>query len=167
MQKFLLALVFFAIFASFAGLAIRNWRARAQLQSAGFSAPAEVLSDDSKALAKVNAQYVATTVLGDPLNRVNAYGLGIRGKASISLHESGIAIDRKGERSLAIALASLDSFEFAQATIDRVVERDGLLQINWNHEQNRFSTFLRISGAGNRKTLETTLQTLAIRKATK
>ena len=167
MQKFLLALFFFAIFASFAGLAIRNWRTRADLQSAGFSAPAEELALASSPWAKVSAQYVATTVFGEPLNRVNAYGLGIRGKASISLHESGIAIDRKGERSLAIALASLDSFEFAQATIDRVVERDGLLQINWNHEQNRFSTFLRVSRLSDRKTLETTLQTLAIRKATK
>jgi len=162
MQKFLLALFFFALFAAFATLAIRGWRRRASLQSLGFTPPLESLNSDSEPLTSIRAHYVATTVFSEPLNRISAYGLGVRGKAAVSIFTTGIEIDRKGERALAIATSSIDSIGLAQATIDRVVEPNGLFQINWSQQDSHFSTFLRVTNSAERLKMQTKLELLEI-----
>jgi hypothetical protein len=167
MQKLMLALFFFALFVALAGLAIRSWRQRGKQQAQSFSAPLETLPITSELLNAVGGQYVSTTFFADPLNRVSAHGLGVRGKTRISVFATGIELDRKGERSLAMELTSIDSFQFAQATIDRVVEANGLLQINWHHENSLFSTFLRVANPNDRARLQTALETLAIGSTTK
>lgn len=75
--------------------------------------------------------YVATVFVDKPLERVWAYGLGGRGKATVSVSKDGISIERVGEQGFLIPNVDLVGVGRAKATIDRAVERQGLIQIAW------------------------------------
>lgn len=124
-------------------VAFRAWRTRASAQENIFSAPAEWLEHPSGGRQWTAIQYVATTVAGDPLNRVTAHGLGARGNGKITISSDGVLIERNGERAIGIPSAQLSTVEKATVTIDRSVETDGLIQLNWNQDGFGLSTFLR------------------------
>jgi hypothetical protein len=149
MAKFLTVLLLLAIFAGLILLAVAGWRRRMREQGVRFGAPAESL-EGFEAKETATAQYVATTIAGEPLNRVTAYGLGFRGKAEVLVADSGLLISRRGERPLAIAAGQISNFEFAQAVIDRGVEKDGLVAINWLQDQTELTTVLRFNSAADR-----------------
>ena len=154
MAKLLTALLLLAIFGGLIVLAASAWRRRVREQSVGFSAPAETLalSPDLSANAEtVQAQYVATTFAGEPLNRVTAHGLGFRGRAAVTASAAGILIDRRAERALAIESDSISGVDFVQAVIDRATEKNGLVAINWSQDGTSLTTVLRFNSAADRK----------------
>jgi hypothetical protein len=153
MSKIITALLLLAIFSGLILLAVNSWRRRRREQALSFNSPAETLDgaptgDESAETAKV--QYVATTIAGEPLNRVTAYGLGFRGRAIVWASGAGFLIERNGERSLAIASSQLVSVDFTQAVIGRAVEKDGLVAINWRQDATELTTVLRFNSAGDR-----------------
>ena len=89
--------------------------------------------------------YVATVFANNPLERVWAYELGPRGKAVIGRFESELVIGRVGERSFAIPVQSIEHLGRGGATIDRGVEKSGLVQIGWKLGDARLLTSLRIT----------------------
>ena len=164
MSRFLTVFLLVAVCTGLVLLALSAWRRRRKEQAIKFSAPAEVLGGET--LANAWGQYVATTFLGDPLNRVTAYGLGFRGRAEIRVCEIGLVIERKGERHLAIGNEQIVGLDFEQATIDRVVEKDGLVAINWRQDSTDLTTFLRFNSAADRNRILGASEVLA-RKATR
>ena len=88
--------------------------------------------------------YVATVFADRPLERVWAHGLGGRGRATIGLAGSYLVIERIGERSIAIPISSIQRLSRGGATIDRGVEKGGLVQILWNLGETDLLTSLRI-----------------------
>ena len=88
--------------------------------------------------------YVATVFADAPLNRVWAYGLGGRGKCQVLIDGGGIKIFRQGERDLSIPQRQLVGLTSASATIDKAVEKDGLLVIRWSLGETELGTHLRI-----------------------
>lgn len=168
MAKVITALLLLAIFSGLVILAVNSWRRRRREQAISFSSPAESLGGalaDYESAEKAKVQYVATTFGGEPLNRVTAYGLGFRGRATISASRKGVLIERNGERSLAIASAQLVSVDFTQAVIGRAVEKDGLLAINWRQDATDLTTVLRFNSAADRDRILRASPVLA-RKAT-
>ena len=89
--------------------------------------------------------YVATVFANNPLERVWAHGLGPRGKAVIGRFESELVIGRVGERSFAIPVRSIEHLGRGGATIDRGVEKSGLVQIGWKLGDASLLTSLRIT----------------------
>jgi hypothetical protein len=89
--------------------------------------------------------YVASVFGSRPLERVWAYGLGIRGKADIQTSNEGLSIFRQGERDLLIPFSSIISLDRSSATIDRGVERDGLAQLRWMLGSTEIITSFRIT----------------------
>ena len=89
--------------------------------------------------------YVATVFVDRPLERVWAYGLGGRGRAILGLSDEDLVIDRIGERSLTIPLASIRGVIRGGATIDRGVEKSGLVQIKWTLGTALLLTSIRIT----------------------
>jgi len=153
MAKLLTALLLGAIFVGLIVLSFNAWRRRMREQAVGFGAPAESLNGEAEAirvLETAKAQYVATTITGEPLNRVTAHGLGFRGRASVSIAQAGLLIERKGERTIAISNEQINGFDFVQAVIDRAVEKDGLLAINWHQDGTALTTVLRFNSAADR-----------------
>lgn len=89
--------------------------------------------------------YVATVFANNPLERVWAHGLGPRGKAIIGRFESELVIGRVGERSFVIPVQSIEHLGRGGATIDRGVEKSGLVQIGWKLGKTSLLTSLRIT----------------------
>lgn len=90
------------------------------------------------------ALYVATVYAKRPLDRIWAYGLGSRGRATIYLNPDGISIERRGERDLHLPKSSLRGITKERATIDKGVERDGLIAIHWQLGNEDLVTHLRV-----------------------
>lgn len=106
--------------------------------------------------------FYASTVFADsPLSRVWAHRLGGRGKAKLFVSETGVSIERVGEPSILIPKGDLVALTRASATIDKGVERDGLMVLVWNLGEEKVMTNLRVVSAKKRKEFEA-----AIEKAT-
>lgn len=142
------ALIVFLVVAAF-----RAWRSRANAQEAQFGAPLEWLEHPSGGRQWTGIQYVATSVQGSPLDRVNAHGLGLRGFGKITVSHDGILIERNGERAIGIPATQLSAVSRTSVAIDRSVEKDGLIQIDWQQDGFALSTFLRATSNETRKQL--------------
>lgn len=88
--------------------------------------------------------YVATVFVDRPLERVWAYGLGGRGRAVVGTAGMNMVIVRQGERSISIPYSSIRQLVRGGATIDRGVEKSGLIQIDWQLGEANLLTSLRI-----------------------
>lgn len=105
----------------------RKVRIRRTVQESELPEPAAALSGEPL----FEGFYVATVFADQPLVRIWAYGLGGRGRVSVSLAEDGVVVERTGERGFLIPHSDIVSVKRAMATIDRAVEKAGLLQIQW------------------------------------
>lgn len=162
--RFLMAAVALVLFLVVLLLAIRSWSKRAANQSANYDAPAESLGGPLAEELFVG-HYVSTTPADAPLERVIAHGLGHRGLASIGVTEAGVQIARRGEADLAIRASQLVSVRREQATIDRVVEADGLIAIEWRLGEAILVTNLRIVDGDSRARLFDQINDLTKKKA--
>lgn len=114
----LLALMFF------------GWRARQRRQTA-VAKPERAPEQLGTVRGEFDGFYVATTMAGDPLNRIAVRGLGYRSRARLTVADAGVVLALRGEDEVFIPTASLREVTTATWTIDRVVEKGGLILIGW------------------------------------
>jgi hypothetical protein len=107
-----------------------GWRARRRRQSS-LPAPLTVPADLGAALFSVETLYAATTLAGEPLNRVAVRGLGFRGRATVTVVPTGVILGIAGTAEIFIPSSAIRAVERATWTIDRVVEAGGLVCIAW------------------------------------
>lgn len=98
--------------------------------------------------------YVSTVFAQKALTRVWAHGLGSRGKVFIGVDSQGVSLSRLGEVGFLIPANQLIGLTKASATIDKAVERDGLLVLLWRLGEDELATHLRIVDRDKRKQLE-------------
>lgn len=107
-----------------------GWRSRQRRQAAlphPHSAPAEL----GREIVRRDCLYVATTLAGQPLERIAVSGLGFPGQAAVLVSEAGVALSIAGESDAFIPAADLLGVGRASWTIDRAVESGGLVVVNW------------------------------------
>jgi cbb3-type cytochrome oxidase subunit 3 len=114
----LLALMFF------------GWRRR-QRSQAGVAQPLSLPDDLEAASLSLSGFYVATTVAGEPLNRIAVAGLGYRARATVAVHARGLALAIPGQAPIFIPATDIRSVQKATWTIDRAVEQGGLILVRW------------------------------------
>jgi hypothetical protein len=128
-------------------LMVVGWRARQKRQSS-IALPDAVPAALGTIFGIFDGLYVATTVAGEPLNRIAVNGLGFRSKVSVTVAESGIVLALRGTPDIFVPVAVLRDVTRATWTIDRVVERDGLVLIAWTLGQTptetRVDSYLRL-----------------------
>lgn len=112
-------------------LMLLSWRNRKRRQSF-LAAPDTVPQDVGTIHGVFDGLYVATTIAGDRLNRVAVRGLGFRARADLTVADRGIVVSLRGSNDVFIPVQQIREITRATWTIDRVVERDGLVQISWN-----------------------------------
>lgn len=107
-----------------------GWRGRAR-RDAALPVPfgAFSVTPDTASFAGL---YVATTAHNDPLNRLALPGLAFRATTRLAVDDPGVMIDSAGTKPILIPADAIDTVERATFTIDRVVERDGLVKIVWS-----------------------------------
>jgi len=145
-QRDIVAILSLILFLALVALAISAIRRRSAKQSSlGVLAPIGSLKGAEVAIA--GAKYVSTVFYERPLDRVVALGLMHRGNATLSVFTDGLQIERDGEKSFAIYALDIVKVERASASIDRGVERSGLLAISWMLAETAVTTNLRIDAS--------------------
>lgn len=94
-----------------------------------------------------NAQeclYVGTSEAGLPLQRVAVGPLSYRAKATLGLSDMGLVLAIRGSDPLLIPFDSSVLAGRATWTIDRGVEPDGLLMIQWSLGPHRVESYFRM-----------------------
>lgn len=143
-----LALVFLAMW--------WGWRRRAS-RDAALTVPT-ALDAPGAELLTVQALHVASTHHEKPLDRVVVPGLAFRANAAVAVWEGGVTIAAPGEARVAIAVTSILGVGAATWTIDRTVERDGLLLLAWRPSPTTvdgpvIDTYLRVTDPDERRRL--------------
>lgn len=150
MQTYQVGLIALALAALGISFAYISWKRNRSNQESSLSEP--IWIEDSE-LSEFSGFYVATTFGGQPLKRVTAYGLGARGRVQIALKQRGIELLRTGEKSFLIPWKQLKSVGTSTAVIDRAVEGNGLISLNWSLGDESVETHLRIVDGKSRENL--------------
>ena len=79
----------------------------------------------------VEAVYVSTTLHGDWLARVGAHGLGDRSHAAVTVHDTGVLIERDGADDLWVPVETIRSAGLAPGMAGKYVGTDGLVVLTW------------------------------------
>lgn len=143
MDRTWLLIIVLAFGVALLGLMALGWRARQRRQS-WIAAPELPPGDRGTALGVFTGRYVATTLAGQPLERVSVHGLGFRSVARLDVHTDGIALERTGGTDVWIPRDTVIAAGRATWTIDRVVESDGLTVIAWSLGATPVETALRL-----------------------
>lgn len=120
-----------------------GWRRRTRSQDAELAPLPALPSQLGDVVAQARVLYAATTRLTDPLDRITARGLGFRAHGEVFVHPKGVVIERAGAEPLFIVSESLLGAEAADWTIDKGVERGGLIAVHWAWGEFDVTTFLR------------------------
>ncbi len=123
-----------------------GWRARLRRQS-GLAKPATTPEELGEQFGRFEGKYVATTVSGDPLDRVAVHGLGFRGNATVQIAENGVLLRIAGGRETWIPTADLRARRTATWAIDRVVEPGGLQLLEWQLGDTSVDSYFRFDDA--------------------
>jgi hypothetical protein len=133
-------------------VAVSVWlstRKKRQVQEQSISAPTP-----ATAQGEFSALYVSTVFEQARLDRIWAYGLGMRGRATIAVDSSGVSVVRDGEESFLILRKDLHMVEAATATIDKAVEKSGLTAILWSLGDTKVISHFRFTRPEERKEFE-------------
>lgn len=143
-----------AVCAVIVGAMALGWRRRQRTQAdlgtpdelpAGLGEPTFALDD---------THYVATSTTGNALDRIAVRPLAYRGRATVEVHPTGLALGIAGEDAFFIPQDRLETVAVAQATIDRAVERDGLIVVRWWLDpEHSVETYLRVVNPDDRAAL--------------
>ncbi|MGX1702503.1 PH-like domain-containing protein [Microbacterium sp. NPDC055357] len=111
-------------------LAAFAWWRRTRRDS-GLSAPVAEAPAGAETMSEFRSLYVATTKHGEPLERLAIRGLAFRSRVDVTVTSAGIALDLTGKPRVFVRADRIDLVAQATVTIDRVVERDGLVRLTW------------------------------------
>ncbi|MGO2469671.1 MAG: PH-like domain-containing protein [Microbacterium gubbeenense] len=88
--------------------------------------------------------YVATTRHDSPLDRIAARPLAFRSRADITVTDAGLGLSMPGETDVFVPAAHILGAGRATWTIDRTVERNGLVMVAWSDGSQILDTYLRL-----------------------
>lgn len=106
------------------------WRRRLR-RDAAHVAPIGV-PEHAETLSRYEVLYVSTTRHEQPLERLAIAPLAYRARGELVVTDRGIALCLDGAPTVFLATQTITAIERATVTIDRVVERDGLVRISWS-----------------------------------
>lgn len=123
----------------------RNWRSRIARQSWVVLPPVPESGLDAR--TRFPVRYVASVATRDWLDRIAAEGLGMPGRGEVLVGDTGLLIERDGERSLYLPGALIEDVASARGMAQEVYERDGLVAISWRSGTGSITTGLRMGSA--------------------
>lgn len=120
-----------------------GWRARVR-RHGSVPAPDAVPASFGDPLFQDSGLYVATTVAGQPWERVAAHGLGFRARAHVTLTESGIVVELTGRSPFFVSRSSIVSLGSGTWAIDKAVEPGGLVVLTWRLGDTELDSYFRM-----------------------
>ena len=142
MDKNVSAALVIAFLAIVLGLMVLGWYLRRKRQR-GIPSLATPPSDLSDAV-EFAGFYVSTTSVENPFDRIAVRGLGFRARTRVVVATEGIVIPIAGQPDSFIPSADLAKVDRATWTIDRVVETDGLVVVDWRLGDRTLASYFRL-----------------------
>lgn len=105
-----------------------GWRRRTR-RDAALAAPTAPLTGST--IAQAAGLYVATTAHEQSLERLAIKHLAFRSRVTVTVLDSGVRLTLPGEPIISVPASAITGVDRASVTIDRVVERDGLVRLSW------------------------------------
>ena len=142
MVRYFLAAVVLAFLAIVLGLMVLGWWLRRRKQRGIPSlavAPTE-LTDPQE----FEGLYVSTTSVENPLDRIAVRGLGFRARTTVLVAAEGVLFAIAGQPNSFLPRADLKKVGRASWTIDRGVEPDGLVVIDWTLGEQALASYFRM-----------------------
>ncbi|WP_458041576.1 MULTISPECIES: PH-like domain-containing protein [Bacteria] len=122
-----------------------GWSRRVR-RDRGLVAPTDV-PEHFVAEASFSGFYVATTRHEKPLDRLAIRHLRYRGRVGIEVSSAGVLLAITGEAPVFVAASRIVGVDRATWTIDRVVERDGLVRLAWRVDTETIAdSYVRMTG---------------------
>lgn len=109
-----------------------GWRGRVRRQSGLQQLPDAPADPLAGLMMRAEGQYVVTTYADQPLERIAAHGLGVRGNAEVLVSEAGVYINRQGSPDVFIPRDHLLDVSTASGMVGKFVEREGLVVFRWS-----------------------------------
>ena len=135
-------LIILAIIVAIVALMAVGWNNRGRRQS-GLGPLPQPPAELGDVVHTEDALYLATTRAEAPLDRIAVRGLGFRAPARVSVTATGILLELVGETPFFIEKSRLSGVGVATWTVDRVVERDGLVFLRWVLGETALDSYLR------------------------
>ena len=129
MDKVIGTLVAVAVVALVGWLMYRSWKRRTVRDESLGSYP--VPAEHGAPVVDAEVLYVATTPLGEPLERLAVHGLAFRGSGHLEVLPEGVILRIAGESLTFIPADRLVGAQLASYAIDRGVEPEGLIALTW------------------------------------
>ncbi|MGH3704580.1 MAG: hypothetical protein ACRDT9_08135 [Agromyces sp.] len=133
MDKVIGTVVAVAIVALVGWLMYRSWKRRTVRDESLGSYP--VPAEHGAPVIDAEVLYVATTPLGEPLERLAVHGLAFRGSGHVEVLPEGVILRIAGESLTFIPADRLVGAQLASYAIDRGVEPEGLIALTWIAEE--------------------------------
>ncbi len=112
----------------------------------GLTAPTDV-PEGFVAEASFPGLYVATTRHDKPLDRLAIRHLRYRGRVGVEVSRTGVLLAITGEAPVFLEASRIVGANLATWTIDRVVERDGLVRLAWRVDAETVAdSYVRMTG---------------------
>ncbi|MFN3706918.1 hypothetical protein [Microcella sp.] len=134
-------------------LAWWGWSGRRRRQGS-FAAPHRAPESLSAPLFLTEAIAHATTLAGQPLERVSAHGLGYRSRIQVGVHDEGVVLAFPGADPILVVPADLVGIGLGTWTIDKAVEPDGLTVLSWRLGDTEVDTWLRLPARDDRALID-------------
>jgi hypothetical protein len=112
-----------------AWLMVRSWRRRTKRDEAMAAYPLPAVHGEP--LLATEVLYVATTPIGEPLERLAVQGLAFRGAAHLEVLPEGVVLRIAGEPANFLPADRISAAGEASYAIDRAVEPEGIVVISW------------------------------------
>lgn len=109
-----------------------GWRRRSARTALQIGALPPAPADSGVALTSaIAASYVATTFHEQWLERVAAHGLGVRGRATVTVHEHALVVERAGAPDLLLPATALRRVGRSSGMVGKFVADASIVVVTW------------------------------------
>ncbi|ORC22267.1 hypothetical protein A7979_00465 [Rothia nasimurium] len=140
----------------------RGWRGRQTRQAGvGELAPVPNQYEDAESALAVPGVYIATTAMGDWLDRIATHTLGVKATGTFFIFDDAAIIARDGAEDVFIPATDILAVRTEAGMSGKFVEKDGLVVVTWSLAGTPVDTGFRTQFAADKASLTQALHHIA------
>lgn len=144
-----------------------GWKSRQERQEqVGALAPVPERYDNAESLLAIPGVYIATTVMGDWLDRIATQTLGVKSAGTFFVFDDALIIARDGAEDIWIPATDILTLRTESGMSGKFVEKDGLVIVSWSFNGNPVDTGFRTQYAADKTSLLSALRAIAPQAST-
>lgn len=168
MQEKLIPTLILALLCALIFWAMRaGWKSRQKRQAGVGELPlVPARYDDKESVLAVPGVYIATTMMGDWLDRIATHTLGVKATGTFFVFDDALVLARDGAQDLWIPASDIIAIRTESGMNGKFVEKDGLVVVSWPLNGTPVDTGFRTQYAADKKSLLSALRAIAPQAAT-